>query len=136
MVYETDFYTTRRPYRASPSLSTYTLTSSSPRHYPVRDSPERSRRSETSYTSSYTSSTERSSSSNDPYSYRPTTRSYTTSETVNRSTGSGPGGYSYSSDRTSRSSGDGPGGYSSSYSSTSSGRLPGGTSYRHYSYRV
>lgn len=25
MVYESDFYTTRRPYRASPSLSTYTV---------------------------------------------------------------------------------------------------------------
>ena len=134
MVYETDFYTSRRPYRASPSLSTYTVTS--PRYYTVRDSPERSRRSETSYSSSYSSSTERSSNSSDPYSYRPTTRSYSTSETVNRSTGSGPGGYSYSSDRTARSSGDGPGGYSSSYSSVSSGRLPGGTSYRHYSYRV
>ncbi|WP_248786247.1 hypothetical protein, partial [Escherichia coli] len=54
------------------------------------------------------------------------------SSTVERRTGSGPGGYSYTSERAS--SLGGPGGYS--YSSTASGRLPYGTNYRHYSYRV
>ncbi|KAL3288848.1 hypothetical protein HHI36_003295 [Cryptolaemus montrouzieri] len=106
----------------------------SPRHYVVRDSPDRSRRAaEEVYSYSYSSNSE--SRSADPYS-RPSTRSYSSSESVNRSSTGGPGGYSYSSERSSRSRGDGPGGYSSSYSSTTSGRLPGGTTYRHYSYRV
>lgn len=104
-----------------------------PRHYVVRDSPPR--RSEDVYSYSYSSSTDSSSRSGDPYS-RPSARSYNSTESVSRSTAGGPGGYSYSTERTSRSRGDGPGGYSSSYSSTTSGRLPGGTTYRHYSYRV
>lgn len=105
----------------------------SPRYYVVRDSPD-SRSAEQQYSYSYSSASERN--SNDPYSYRPNTRSYESSESVRRSTGGGPGSYSYSTERSSRTRGDGPGGYSSSYSSTTSGRLPGGTSYRHYSYRV
>ncbi|KAG5894668.1 hypothetical protein JTB14_017375 [Gonioctena quinquepunctata] len=134
MVYESDFYTTRRPYRPSPSLSSYTT--STPRHYVVRDTPDRSQRTaEQVYSYSYNSNL--GSSSNrygDPYS-TPSRSSQSTSESVTRSSTGGPGGYSYSSERSSRSRGDGPGGYSSSYSSTTSGRLPGGTSYRHYSYR-
>ncbi|XP_022913085.1 protein anoxia up-regulated-like isoform X14 [Onthophagus taurus] len=132
MVYESDFYTTRRPYRATPSISTYTV--SSPRYYTVRDAPDTSRRAaEQQYSYSYQSTSERS--SGDPYS-RPVTRSYTNTERVSRTSGDGPGGYSSTSERSSRSYGDGPGGYHSSYSSTTAGRLPGGTSYRHYSYRV
>lgn len=101
----------------------------------MRDSPDRSRRAaEEVYSYSYSSNVE-SSRAGDPYS-RPTTRSYSTTESVNRSSASGPGSYSYSTERSSRSTGDGPGGYHSSYSSSTSGRLPGGTSYRHYSYRV
>lgn len=108
----------------------------SPRHYVVRDSPDRSRRSaEEQYSYSYQSTSESSNRYGDPYS-RPSVSSHVSSETVKRSSGSGPGSYSYSNERSSRSYGDGPGGYSSSYSSTTSGRLPGGTSYRHYSYRV
>lgn len=102
-----------------------------PRHYVVRDSPDRPRRAEEQYSYSYNS--ESTSRSSDPYS-RPTTRSYSsTNESVQRS--GGPGNYSYSTERSSR-TGDGPGSYHSSYSSTASGRLPGGTTYRHYSYRV
>lgn len=110
----------------------------SPRHYVVRDSPDRSHRSaEEQYSYSYSSTSESSSASRygDPYS-RPVTSSYSSSESVKRTAGSGPGSYTYSTERSSRSVGDGPGGYHSSYSSTTSGRLPGGTSYRHYSYRV
>nr|CAH7724283.1 unnamed protein product [Callosobruchus chinensis] len=106
------------------------------RHYVVRDTPERSyRTSEQNYSYSYNSNVDSSSNRyGDPYG--PSSRSYTSSESVTRSNTGGPGGYSYSTERSSRSRGDGvPGGYSSSYSSTSSGRLPGGTSYRHYSYR-
>uniref|UniRef100_A0A1Y1LC69 Protein anoxia up-regulated n=1 Tax=Photinus pyralis TaxID=7054 RepID=A0A1Y1LC69_PHOPY len=129
MVYESDFYTTRR-YRTSPSLSTYTV--STPRYYVVNDTPDR-RTAEQQYSYSYNSSTDRS--SGDGYS-RPSARSYSTNERVTRTSSGGPGGYSYSTESSSRSRGDGPGGYHSSYSSTTSGRLPGGTSYRHYSYRV
>lgn len=100
----------------------------------MRDAPDTARRAaEQQYSYSYQSSTE--SRSGDPYS-RPVNRSYTTSERVSRSSDAGPSAYSYSTERSSRSYGDGPGGYQSSYSSTTSGRLPGGTSYRHYSYRV
>lgn len=102
------------------------------RHYVVRDEPSRVAKSaEQVYSYSYNSSSD----SSNPYS-SPSSRSYTSSESVSRSTTGGPGGYSYSSERTSRTRGDGPGGYSSSYSSTTSGVLPGGTRYRHYSYRV
>ncbi|KAF7283207.1 hypothetical protein GWI33_001174 [Rhynchophorus ferrugineus] len=132
MVYDSDFYTTRRPYRTSPSYSTYTT--SSPRHYVVTDNPDRSRRAEEVYSYSYSSTSDSSSRSGDPYS-RPKASSSSFSESVTRSSAGGPGGYSYTSERTSRSRGDGPGGYHSSYSSTSSGNLPGGTSYRHWSYR-
>ncbi|CAH1974417.1 unnamed protein product [Acanthoscelides obtectus] len=107
------------------------------RHYVVRDTPERSyRTSEQNYSYSYNSNVDSSSNRyGDPYG--PTNRSYSSNESVTRSNIGGPGGYSYSTERSSRSRGDGvPGGYSSSYSSTSSGRLPGGTTYRHYSYRV
>uniref|UniRef100_A0A336MPG3 CSON004774 protein n=1 Tax=Culicoides sonorensis TaxID=179676 RepID=A0A336MPG3_CULSO len=106
MVYETDFYTTRRPY-SRPTISSYSVTSTNER----------------------TSS----SSSSNPYSSysRPTTTNTYSSTTERRSTG-GPGGYSYSSDRTS--SYGGPGGYS--YSSTTTGTLPYGTKYRHYSYLI
>lgn len=108
----------------------------SPRYYTVRDSPDRSRRAaEEQYSYSYNSTSESSNRYGDPYS-RPSVSSYASSETVKRSAGSGPGSYSYSTERSERTRGDGPGGYSSSYSSTTSGRLPGGTSYRHYSYRV
>lgn len=105
-----------------------------PRHYVVHDTPDRARRAaEEQYSYSYSASSENR--SGDPYS-RPQTRSYATSERVSRSSDYGPGNYSYTTERTARSSGDGPGGYHSSYSSSTAGRLPGGTSYRHYSYRV
>jgi len=105
-----------------------------PRHYVVTDTPGTARRqAEEQYSYSY--SNETSSSRSDRPGALPT-RSYTSSsERVSRSTGSGPGSYSSSTERVSRSS-DYPGSYSHSYSSTSSGRLPGGTSYRHFSYRV
>ncbi|MDK0841553.1 hypothetical protein P5E51_15775, partial [Clostridium perfringens] len=122
MVYESDFYTTRRPYRPSTSYSTV----STPRHYVVVDrDPVLPRRAEEQYSYSYQSTSERTAGSG-----LPQRSSY--SSTVERRTGSGPGGYSYSSERSSNLGG--PGGYS--YSSTSSGRLPYGTTYRHYSYRV
>lgn len=97
-----------------------------PRHYVVVDRDPLPRRAEQQYSYSYTSSTERSGTG----SGLPQRSSY--SNTVERRTGSGPGGYSYNSERSS--SLGGPGGYS--YSSTTSGRLPYGTTYRHYSYRV
>ncbi|XP_052132679.1 protein anoxia up-regulated-like [Frankliniella occidentalis] len=134
MVYESDFYTTRRPYsRPSPSITSYSVTT--PRHYVVTDRPDRARRADEQYSYSY--SAEESTSRSDRPGAVPT-RSYTSSsERVQRSAGSGPGSnYSSSTERTSRSSGDGPGGYHSSYSSTASGSLPGGTRYRHFSYRV
>jgi len=96
--------------------------------------PDRNRRqAEEVYSYSYSSDS--SSRSGDPYS-RPQVRSSSSVETVSRSSTGGPGGYSYTSERSSRNRGDGPGGYQSSYSSTSTGNLPGGTSYRHWSYRV
>lgn len=109
-----------------------------PRHYVVLDTPERPRRAEEQYSYSYSSEAEntRSSSTSSPYSAP--SRSYSSSsERVNRSAGSGPGSsYNYSTERSSRSSDAGPGGYHASYSSSTSGRLPHGTTYRHYSYRV
>ncbi|SPP83221.1 Hypothetical predicted protein, partial [Drosophila guanche] len=67
--------------------------------------------------------------SSNPYS-RPERSTY--SSTVEKTSRSGPGGsYNYSTERTST-TGAGPGGYS--YSSTTSGNLPGGTKYRHFSY--
>lgn len=108
-----------------------------PRHYVVVDTPDRPRRAEEQYSYSYnqeSSTNESRYDSNNPYSVP--SRSYSSSsERVARSTGSGPGSYNYSTERSSRSS-DLPGGYHSSYSSVSSGRLPHGTTYRHYSYRV
>ncbi|KAI9578192.1 hypothetical protein GQX74_015078, partial [Glossina fuscipes] len=85
------------------------------------------------YSYSYKSSVEKSNyDSSNPYSYRPERSSYQSS--YESSARSGPGGaYNYSTERTST-TGGGPGGYS--YSSTTSGVLPGGTRYRHYSYRV
>lgn len=134
MVYESDFYTTRRPYSSysRPTVTSYSVTT--PRHYVVNDIADRPRRAEEQYSYSYSSSSEKVASP----SYRgPPTRSYqSSSETVRKATGSGPGSYNYSTERSSRATGDGPGGYHSSYSSTTSGRLPGGTSYRHYAYRV
>lgn len=97
-----------------------------PRHYVVVDRETAApRRAEEQYSYSYSSTSERSTGS-----ALPQRSSY--SSTVERRAGSGPGGYSYSSERAS--SLGGPGGYS--YSSTTSGRLPYGTNYRHYSYRV
>ncbi|KAH0568326.1 hypothetical protein KQX54_020438 [Cotesia glomerata] len=99
-----------------------------PRHYVVRDYPSTGVRSaEEQYSYSYTNS----SSSSDPYG-RP--QRSTQETTIKRE--SGPYG-SYSTERNTRSSsGAGPGGYHSSYQSSTSGRLPGGTTYRHFSYRV
>ncbi|XP_065073328.1 protein anoxia up-regulated [Ochlerotatus camptorhynchus] len=91
------------------------------------------RRDESSYSYSKTVRSETSSAASDPYSSRPSTSSSTYSSTAERNSRGGPGGYSYNTERTST-TGSGPGGYS--YSSTTSGRLPYGTSYRHYSYRV
>ncbi|CAH0384368.1 unnamed protein product [Bemisia tabaci] len=109
------------------------LYSQTPRHYVVTDSADRPRRAEEQYSYSYSSeSVSRSSPNSAP------TRSYsTTSERVNKSYGGGPGSYNYSTERSSRSSDSGrPGSYHSSYSSTTSGRLPGGTTYRHFAYRT
>lgn len=98
--------------------------------------PDRSQRSaEEVYSYSYNSNTDSSNRYGDSYS-RPQVRSSSTVESVTRSSTGGPGGYNYTSERSSRSRGDGPGGYHSSYSSTSTGNLPGGTSYRHWSYRT
>jgi len=73
-------------------------------------------------------------SSSDPYSSRPQKATYSQESVIKRE--NGPYG-SYSTERSTKtSSGGGPGSYRSSYESTTSGRLPGGTSYRHYSYRV
>ncbi|KYM96471.1 hypothetical protein ALC62_12838 [Cyphomyrmex costatus] len=107
--------------------------SKTPRHYVVRDYPEPGVRSaQEQYSYSYTNTS--SSSSTDPYTGRPQRTSQTQESVVKRE--SGPYG-SYSTERSTRtSSGGGPGSYRSSYESTASGRLPGGTSYRHYSYRV
>ncbi|CAF4797764.1 unnamed protein product [Pieris macdunnoughi] len=98
-----------------------------PRHYVVVDREPLStgRRAEEQYSYSYSTTAERSTGSG-----LPQRSSY--SSTVERRGGSGPGGYSYTSERSS--SLGGPSGYS--YSSTTSGRLPYGTNYRHYSYRV
>nr|XP_024218907.1 uncharacterized protein CG45076-like [Halyomorpha halys] len=128
MVYESDFYTVRRPY-SRPTITSYSVTS--PRHYVVTDTPERSRRAEEQYSYSYNSNTETSRRGSGP----PSRHYSSSSETVNRSTSGGPGAYSYSTERSSRSS-DYPGSYHSSYSSTTSGRLPHGTTYRHFSYRA
>jgi hypothetical protein len=131
MVYESDFYTTRRPY-SRPLVSSYTVTT--PRHYVVRDYPDTGMRSaQEQYSYSYTNSSSASSSSADPYS-RPQRTTQSQESVVKRETG--PYG-SYTTERSTRtSSGGGPGSYRSSYESTASGRLPGGTGYRHYSYRV
>ncbi|XP_076667421.1 protein anoxia up-regulated-like isoform X2 [Andrena cerasifolii] len=132
MVYESDFYTTRRPY-TRPLVSSYSVTT--PRHYVVRDYPEVGvRAAQEHYSYAYTNTSASSSSSTDPYSRRPQKTSYSEENVVKRQ--SGPYG-SYSTERSSRTStGGGPGSYHSSYDSHTSGRLPGGTTYRHYSYRV
>ncbi|KAH0948109.1 hypothetical protein HN011_011102 [Eciton burchellii] len=131
MVYESDFYTTRRPY-SRPLVTSYSVTT--PRHYVVRDYPEAGMRSaQEQYSYSYVNSSSTTSSS-DPYSSRPQKTTYNQESVIKRE--NGPYG-SYSTERSTRtSSGGGPGSYRSSYESTTSGRLPGGTSYRHYSYRV
>lgn len=83
------------------------------------------------YSYSYKSSTETQKlNSTDPYS-RPERSSY--SSTVEKNSRSGPGGYNWTTESKST-TGSGPGGYS--YSSTGYGSLPGGSRYRHYSYRV
>jgi len=125
MVYESEFYTTRRPY-SRPTLSSYTSTSGlqNPRIYTVHDAPVE-RRANEQYSYSYSSKNESSSSSSDPYS-RPSRSNYS-STVERRSTAGGPGGYSYESTMT---TGGGPGGYS--YSSTRSN--PSGT--RSYNFRV
>jgi len=85
------------------------------------------------YSYSYVNSSSTTSSS-DPYSSRPQKTTYNQESVIKRE--NGPYG-SYSTERSTRtSSGGGPGSYRSSYESTTSGHLPGGTSYRHYSYRV
>lgn len=96
-----------------------------PRHYVVVDRDPLPRRAEEQYSYSYSSTSERSGAGG-----LPQRSSYSTS--TERRSGGGPGGYSYSTERSS--SLGGPGGYS--YSSTTSGRLPYGTTYRHYSHRV
>jgi hypothetical protein len=106
-----------------------------PRHYVVTDTPDRSRRAEEQYSYSYSSEKNQSTSGSSPYSTLPVRSYSSSSERVSRATGSGPGSYSYSTERSTRSS-DYPGSYNSSYSSTTSGRLPHGTTYRHFSYRV
>lgn len=98
-------------------------------YYNVSDA-SRPRTAEQQYNYSYTSSTSTVRDSNNPYG-RPERSTY--SSTTERKSASGPGGYNYSTDRTST-TGSRPGDYS--YSSTTSGRLPYGTTYRHYSYRV
>lgn len=100
----------------------------------VRDYPDTGVRSaQEQYSYSYTNTNTASSSSADPYG-RPQRTTQTQESVVKRE--SGPYG-SYSTERSTRtSSGGGPGSYRSSYESSTSGRLPGGTSYRHYSYRV
>jgi len=128
MVYESDFYTTRRPYTSRPNVSSYSVTT--PRYYNVSDA-SRPRTAEQQYSYSYSSSSSAVRDSNNPYIRRPERSTY--SSTTERKSASGPGGYNYSTDRTS-STGSRPGDYS--YSSTTSGRLPYGTTYRHYSYRV
>lgn len=133
MVYESDFYTTRRPY-SRPLVSSYSITT--PRHYVVRDYPEVGvRAAQEQYSYAYTNTSSSSSSSAmDPYSRRPQRTSHTEESVVKRE--SGPYG-SYSTEKSYRTStGGGPGGYHSSYESHTSGRLPGGTTYRHFSYRV
>uniref|UniRef100_A0A182NA93 Uncharacterized protein n=1 Tax=Anopheles dirus TaxID=7168 RepID=A0A182NA93_9DIPT len=102
-----------------------------PRYTTVETSTPRRDESYT-YSKTYKTVTE-SSNASDPYSSRPSTSSSSYSSTTERNSRGGPGGYSYSTERTST-TGGGPGGYS--YSSTTSGRLPHGTTYRHYSYRT
>lgn len=113
----------------------YLFRRQTPRHYVVTDTPDRPRRAEEQYSYSYASEKSESTSSSSPYSSLPVRSYSSSSERVSRSTGSGPGSYSYNTERSTRSS-DYPGSYHSSYSSTTSGRLPHGTSYRHFSYRV
>jgi len=125
MVYESDFYTTRRPYSSRPHVSSYSVTT--PRYYNVSDSTY-PRTANEQYSYSYSSRSEQTRDSNNG---RPERSTY--SATTERKTGGGPGGYNYSTERSST-SGSRPGDYS--YSSTTSGRLPHGTTYRHYSYRV
>lgn len=102
--------------------------SQTPRYYNVSDA-TRPRTADQQYSYSYNSKSESVRDSSNPWS-RPERQSYST--TTERKSATGPGGYNYSTDRTS-SSGSRPGDYS--YSSSTSGRLPHGTTYRHYSYR-
>jgi hypothetical protein len=67
-----------------------------------------------------------------PYYNTPRYTNTSESRSITTSSSSGPGTYSYSSEQTTRSS-DRPGSYS--HSSVTTGRLPHGSSYRHYSYR-
>lgn len=110
-----------KPHSQTPRYSSYTTSDVGA---PRRDE---------SYSYSKTVRSETSSSSADPYSSRPSSSSSTYTSTSERNSRGGPGGYSYNTERTTT-TGGGPGGYS--YSSTTSGRLPHGTTYRHYSYRV
>lgn len=136
MVYDSDFYTTRRVGSSytRPTISSYTVTTPRYSSYTTSSDVGAPRRDESSYSYSKTVRSETSSASGaDPYSSRPSTSTSTYSSTSERNSRGGPGGYSYNTERTTT-TGGGPGGYS--YSSTTSGRLPYGTSYRHYSYRV
>lgn len=119
------------PEQKNPRKLTANALSQTPRYTTVETSTPR--RDADSYTYSKTYKTVTESSSADPYSSRPSSSSSSYTSTSERNSRGGPGGYSYSTERTST-TGGGPGGYS--YSSTTSGRLPHGTSYRHYSYRV
>lgn len=102
-----------------------------PRYYRVTDTTH-PRSAEQQYSYSYSSTSQTTRDSNNPYgSSRPERSSYTS--TAERKSTAGPGGDYYTSERTS-STGSRPGDYS--YSSTSTGRLPHGTNYRHFSYRV
>lgn len=107
--------------------------SQTPRYSTITTTDVGTPRRDDSYSYSKTVRSETSSSSADPYSSRPRSSTSSYTSTSERNSRGGPGGYSYNTERTTT-TGSGPGGYS--YSSTTSGRLPYGTSYRHYSYRV
>ncbi|XP_037807663.1 protein anoxia up-regulated-like isoform X6 [Lucilia sericata] len=129
MVYESGF-TTRRTYSSRPVVTSYAV--STPRLDLCSSAPGTHRtRGSNDYSYSYKSTVEKNSyDSSNPYT-RPERSTYESS--YESSSRSGPGGYNYSTERSST-SGGGPGGYS--YSSTTTGNLPGGTRYRHFSYRV
>ncbi|XP_067616147.1 protein anoxia up-regulated-like isoform X5 [Eurosta solidaginis] len=128
MVYESGF-STRRTYSSRPVVTSYAV--STPRLNLCSERPGTHRqRGSNDYSYSYKSNVEKSTyDSNNPY-RRPESSTY--SSTIESTSRFVPGGsFNYNTERTST-TGAGPGGYS--YSSTTSGTLPGGTKYRHYSY--